>query len=90
MQRLIDGEVDEKDVEDFGQPLLVTQQKAAHLLGVNRVTIWRMAKAGLLHPVEILRGTQRYRLREVAALASNGTSAAIEVIERPKKKADSR
>lgn len=50
-------------------PLLVTQKNAAELLDVSRVTIWRMAKDGLLHPVELLPGTWRYRYAELAALA---------------------
>ena len=49
--------------------LLVTQKQAAELLSVSRVTIWRMTKDCVFHPVEILPGPWRYRFRELAALA---------------------
>jgi len=53
----------------------VTQKRAAELLSVNRVTIWRMTRDCLLHPVEILPGMWRYpstRLRDLR----NGAPAA--------------
>ncbi len=34
-------------------PLLLSQQEAAYLLGVERTTIWRMTKRGDLTPVRI-------------------------------------
>ena len=52
--------------------LLLTQKASAKLLSVSRVTIWRMTKDGILHPVEILAGMWRYSYREVAALARGG------------------
>jgi hypothetical protein len=39
---------------------------------VSRVTVWRMTKDCVLHPVEILPGTWRYRFRELATLALKG------------------
>ena len=58
VQRLISGQVEEaaRDADNDARAL-VTQKRAAELLSVNRVTIWRMTKEGLLHPVEILPGT---------------------------------
>lgn len=53
--------------------LLVTQKRAAELLSVSRVTIWRMTRELILHPVEIIPGTWRYSFREIMALASTGT-----------------
>jgi hypothetical protein len=43
----------------------------------SRLTIWRMTKDGLLHPVEILPGTCRYSRREVAALALHGMNGGV-------------
>ena len=54
------------------EKLLVTQKQAAAMLGVSRVTIWRMTKECILHPVEILPGSWRYQLRELAELARTG------------------
>jgi len=74
LSRLIEGKTSEscagpRNSED---PLLVTQAQAAKLLGVSRVTAWRMAKEGMLHPVEILPGTFRYAFEEIAGLAREG------------------
>jgi excisionase family DNA binding protein len=41
---------------------------AAKLLGVSRVTIWRMMKLGKLEGVEILPGTFRARRSDVEAI----------------------
>jgi len=77
-QRLIDGrtEIPSTDASTRDGPLLVTQKQAAELLSVSRVTIWRMAKDGVLNPVEILPGTWRYPLNEITRLAQAGTAAA--------------
>lgn len=42
------------------------------MLSVSRVTIWRLAKEGLLSPIELLPGTLRYSFNEVAELAARG------------------
>jgi hypothetical protein len=55
-----------------GEQLLVTQKRAAEILSVNRVTIWRMTRDRVLHPVEIIPGTWRYPIRELAQLAQAG------------------
>lgn len=54
------------------EQLLLSQKKAAKLLDVSRVTVWRMTKECVLHPVEILPGTWRYPYREIAGLAQSG------------------
>ena len=73
-QRLIDGQIESATFSDgvTDDRLLVTQKQAAELLSVSRVTIWRMTKDCVLHPVEILPGTWRYRFRELATLALKG------------------
>jgi len=42
--------------------LLVTQSDAARMLSLSRVTIYRLVKAGELHPV-MVRGARRTRTR---------------------------
>lgn len=75
-QRLIDGQTDSPTIGGGADDrLLVTQKQAAELLSVSRVTIWRMTKDCVLHPVEILPGTWRYRFRELATLALKGIDA---------------
>ena len=61
VQRLIAGEtMAMESTSSCDERLLVTQKRAAELLSVNRVTIWRMTRDCLLHPVEILPGMWRY------------------------------
>ena len=74
LSRLIEGKINEPHVgvRNSEDPLLVTQAQAAKLLGVSRVTVWRMAKEGMLHPVEILPGSFRYAFEEIATLAHDG------------------
>lgn len=69
--RIINGEppIESVSLEASTTRLLVTQKAAAELLSVSRVTIWRMKRAGLLNPVEILPGTWRYRYSEIAEIA---------------------
>jgi len=56
-------------------PLLLNCKQAAKLLGISRVTLWRMTKAGYFLPVEILPGTSRYRYEEVEAISRLGKNA---------------
>lgn len=75
VQRLISGETTAMDsTTSADERLLVTQKRAAELLSVNRVTIWRMTRDCLLHPVEILPGMWRYPFNEIARLAKVGTA----------------
>lgn len=74
VQRLVNGVLDSapKIGRVGDEPLLVTQKAAARLLSVDRVTVWRMTRGGLLHPVEILPGTWRYLWSELEEFARNG------------------
>lgn len=78
VQRVIDGNFETAmPVAAVDDRLLVTQKKVAELLSVSRVTVWRMTKDCVLHPIELLPGTWRYPYREVAALAAaNRTGSA--------------
>jgi predicted DNA-binding transcriptional regulator AlpA len=51
-------------------PLLMGMSASAKLLGVSRVTLWRMIKGGLLQKIEILPGTFRIRRADLEALAA--------------------
>ena len=55
--------------------LLVTQAKAARILGCSRFTIHNMVLDGTLHPVTI-RGVLRYRISELRHLSENGSGHA--------------
>jgi len=77
VQRLISGQIEAAPAASMGgEKLLITQKQAAELLSVNRVTIWRMTKDCLLHPVEILPGMWRYPFNEIVRLAQRGAPAA--------------
>lgn len=52
--------------------LLITQKEAALLLGVDRTTVWRLVHDGIIIPVEILPGTNRYRRQDIDQLARHG------------------
>jgi hypothetical protein len=68
--RIIEGKVEE-EVASTSEPteqLALTQKAAARALDVSRVTIWRMTRDCLLHPVEILPGVWRYPFEELARL----------------------
>ena len=74
LQRVLDGAIDNGVARKSGtdESLLVTQKVAAKLLSVSRVTVWRLTKDRVLHPVEILPGTWRYAYAEIAVLAKAG------------------
>lgn len=55
--------------------LLVSQAKAARIMGCSRFTIHNMVLDGTLHPVTI-RGVLRYRISELRHLAENGSGHA--------------
>jgi len=77
LQRLVNGETEVPTaVGNVSEHLFVTQKKAAELLSVSRVTVWRMTKDSLLHPVEILPGTWRYPYQEIAAFGRAAAPAA--------------
>lgn len=60
---------------DRDQPVLLTQRDTAKILGVDRGTVWRMKRHRILNPIELSRGTVRYRREEVMALAASGWRA---------------
>ena len=60
------------EAQTLDETALVTQKKAAKLLSVNRVKIYRMTRDCMLDPVEILPGTWRYPLHEITPLARCG------------------
>ena len=72
-QSLIDGQVQTPvtTVSSTDEHLLVTQKRAAQLLGVSRATVWRMTRDCMLHPVEIIPGTWRYPLFVCLSCFSN-------------------
>ncbi|HVU15449.1 MAG TPA: helix-turn-helix domain-containing protein [Candidatus Didemnitutus sp.] len=74
LERLVRGESSAPAATTGGvdEQLLLSQKKAAKLLDVSRVTVWRMTKECVLHPVEILPGTWRYPYREIVGLAQSG------------------
>lgn len=75
VQRLIAGQTEAVSSAAPGdERLLVTQKRAAELLSVNRVTVWRMTRDCVLHPVEILPGMWRYPFNEIARLAQRGAA----------------
>jgi hypothetical protein len=47
---------------------LVSQAEAARALSVSRLTIWRLVRDGILHPV-CIRGARRYRVEELQVVA---------------------
>jgi hypothetical protein len=47
------------------RPALLTQAAKAKQLGVSRFTIRKLARAGRLHPIELLPGLLRYRADEL-------------------------
>ena len=88
-QRLFEGNCEATDFAPIAvdEKLVVTQKQAAQMLGVSRVTIWRMTKECILHPVEILPGSWRYRLRELAQLAHSGLDPASDERQRRERSA---
>lgn len=71
IQGLMDGLVQSRCSVSDTTPdvLLVTQKAAAKFLSVSRVTVWRLTRDSVLHPVEILPGTWRYPYSELLSLA---------------------
>ena len=67
IDRILEGKVAPEPEPPKG-PLLMLIKDAAALLGVHRVTIWRLVRAGRLEPVELL-GSVRVRRADVEAIA---------------------
>jgi len=66
---ILESRIQEKPMAASG-PLLMGMSASAKLLGVSRVTLWRMIKGGLLQKIEILPGTFRIRRADLEALAA--------------------
>ena len=62
--------------------MLVSQQEAAAMLSLNRVTIWRMVRNGSLHPIEVLPGTWRYPVQEIQSLPQQGCQEGAQPLPR--------
>lgn len=82
LQRVLEGlfESAETTTRASDAPLLLTQKDAAKLLSVSRVTVWRLTRDQVLHPVEILPGTWRYAYDEIAKLARVGADRLIAAV----------
>lgn len=72
LQRLVTGQADLPPAAQSAGPLLLTQQQAARLLGISRVTLWRMTKGGIIRPVELSPGNPRYRRDDLEVIAREG------------------
>ncbi|HMD54125.1 MAG TPA: helix-turn-helix domain-containing protein [Phycisphaerae bacterium] len=66
---ILESHIQERPMTTSG-PLLMGMSASAKLLGVSRVTLWRMIKGGLLQKIEILPGTFRIRRADLEALAA--------------------
>lgn len=50
------------DVQEHGERLAYRMGEAAEILGVSKVTLWRLIRAGRLHPVEVTDSRRPLRL----------------------------
>ena len=66
---ILDGRLDPTHVV-ADEPLLLTMTAAAKLLGVSRVTLWRMVKDGDIRPVQITPNVFRIRRQDLNRIAS--------------------
>jgi len=39
--------------DDYGEPILLSQEEVAHRLAISRTTLWRLVKAGDLEAIHI-------------------------------------
>lgn len=53
-------------------PLLLTFSEAARLGGFSRTTLWRMARAGVIQPVNLTSRCRRVRRSDIVRLAERG------------------
>ena len=56
-------------------PLLLGMIASAKLLGISRVTLWRMIKRGLLQKIEVLPGSFRLRRADLEAIVAGQKKA---------------
>ncbi len=78
LQRLAAGQtVEPTTATPSGAPLLLTQKQAAQMLGISRVSLWRLTREAVFRPVEIFPGRFRYRREEIEAVAREGHAATL-------------
>ena len=61
----------EQIVADANTETYPSREKVAEILGVDKSTLWRWAKRGILVPVEV-GGKRRYRMSDVRRMLNNG------------------
>ena len=71
---LLEGRLATDRAVSANEPLLITMTAAAKLLGVSRVTIWRMVKDGDIRPIEITPNVFRIRRQDLGKMASRYTT----------------
>ena len=67
---VLEGNLPERPTQHDGT-LLLTMTDAARVLGVSRVTLWRMVRTGAVKPVEIMPGIRRIRREDLHVLSAN-------------------
>lgn len=78
LQRLADGRTEATTARPLeNMPLLLTQKQAARVLGLSRVTLWRMTNEGIFKRVEITPANFRYRREEIEAVAREGRNVTL-------------
>lgn len=61
----------EQIVTDANTETYPSREKVAEILGVDKSTLWRWAKRGILVPIEV-GGKRRYRMSDVRRMLNNG------------------
>lgn len=61
----------EQIVTDANTETYPSREKVAEILGVDKSTLWRWAKRGILVPIEV-GGKRRYRMSDVHRILNNG------------------
>ena len=72
----------QKEPKPFTSVISLNQEEASKMLGVSRTTAWRLKACGILKPVEISPGVERYYRQDIEALARDGYRSRIS--RRPK------
>lgn len=74
--RILRGEIPQETPKPLSGPLLLGFLEASRLLGISRVTFWRMMKAGTIKKIEIFPGSFRVSRADLEALAAGRLSKA--------------
>ncbi len=61
----------EQIVTDANTETYPSREKVAEILGIDKSTLWRWAKRGILVPIEV-GGKRRYRMSDVRRILNNG------------------